>query len=170
MTMKTRILKKNEKGQITLDFLFGCVLIIGVSAILGAITFALTLSEAIQYVSFSADRNYFAGDLTIQDQSDAASVKANTLLTKLPFLAGARNSGWITIKKATADNFSDRRKRIRELHWAPNPTRRPTDAINSAGFQIVFTLPDFKHQHSSSRERHASHLMEMLFTEQFLVF
>src|SRR5471030_3294964 len=105
-TMTNRKIRKNERGQITLDFLFGCIMIIGVSALLGAITFALTLTEALQYVSFSAARNYFAGDLTIQDQTDAAGAKANLLLTKLPFLSGARSAGWVTVKKASADNFS----------------------------------------------------------------
>lgn len=131
---------KNQSGQITLDFLFGAILIIGVSAILGAITFALTLTESLQYVSFSAARNFFAGDLTVQEQTNAAAVKANLLLSKLPFLAGARNAGWLTVKKASADNFSDQGNGYEDSLGGeadPAPFRRD----QFTGFQIVFTLP-----------------------------
>jgi hypothetical protein len=109
---------------------------------LGAITFALTLTETLQYVSFSAARNYFAGDLTIQDQTDAATAKASTLLTKLPFLAGARNSGWIEIKKTTADNFSDQGNGYEStLGGEPDPKLGVSRRDQFTGFQIAFELP-----------------------------
>jgi hypothetical protein len=143
---KIRLNKKtkrsSEGGQITLDFLFGCILIIGVSAVLGALTFALTLTEVIQYVSFSAARNYFAGDIDYDTQSKMASGKASLLLSKLPFLSGAQQSGWIKIAKGGgANNYSDAGTGYQSTIGVPADTDPSIRRTQFVGYQITFTLP-----------------------------
>lgn len=97
----------NQSGQGVLDFLFASVLIFGTAALIGALSTALTLTEAIQYVSFSGARSYFAADRTIAQQSQAAEEQVNALVKNLPFLTGAINSGWIKITRKQARNYTD---------------------------------------------------------------
>lgn len=143
MTARRRLIQnvKNQKGQITLDFLFGCVLIMGVSAILGALTFALTLTEVLQYVSFSAARNYFAGDVSPDLQTQAAQNKAASLLKSLPFLQGATSAGWITIGKQGADNYSDIGNGYEPSLGVPADGSQAVRRDQFTGYQISFTLP-----------------------------
>src|SRR6185369_17627606 len=98
--------KLNEKGQLTLDFLFAVMLICGVCALLGALTFTLTLTEVVQYVTFSAARTYLAADMAPSDQSKEGNLKGTTLLQKLPFLTGAVVSGWIKVQPRGAQDYT----------------------------------------------------------------
>lgn len=102
-----RKFKLNEKGQLTMDFLFACVLVTSVAVLLGALTFALTLTEVVQYVSFSAARNYFAADYSPTEQQDAASSKAGRLIKQIPFLSAAQGNNWIAIGKQKAGHMTD---------------------------------------------------------------
>lgn len=101
---------KNESGQMTLDFLFGSTMVIGIAVALSALCFSLTLVEVIQYTTFSAARAYYAADRNEQAQRELADSKAQSLFSganALPFLAGAYANGWITVANLGAKNYGD---------------------------------------------------------------
>src|ERR1700761_6449685 len=70
----------NQNGQMTIDFIFGLVLMAGFAAVLFALSFTLSVSEIAQYVTFAAARNYYAGNLTLNDQVTAGKAKYASLL------------------------------------------------------------------------------------------
>ena len=49
---------KNEKGILTLDFIFASMLVFGLSAIIFSFGMTLSVVEVVQYMSFTAARNY----------------------------------------------------------------------------------------------------------------
>jgi hypothetical protein len=121
----------NESGQLTLDFLFAAVLILGVSTLLGALTIVLTLTEILQYVSFSGARSYMAGNLTEELQQNAAKTKADFLVKKLPFLSGAQANDWLKIQRREAGNYEGYRQAL-------DVNERRSQFV---GYQIEFSLP-----------------------------
>lgn len=92
---------KNQRGMITVDFLFALVLVMGFSAILFAISLSLTVAEITQYVTFAAARNYMAGNITRvgegpTSQEGAAKLKYLQLINS-PVLAPLYSNGWFGI-------------------------------------------------------------------------
>jgi hypothetical protein len=138
------------KGQVTIDFLFASVLVLSVATLLMALTIALSLSEVLQYVSFSAARSYFAADENENDQVIAAEIKAHLLLTNgLPFLRGALNNGWIKITGGPVGPDNPRAKNYNS--YAQNlgvpsqsvgsPVGGPSSHSQFTGYQIKFEIP-----------------------------
>ncbi len=128
----------NESGQGTIDFLLATVLIVGTSALVMALTIALTLTEVVQYVSFSGARAYFAGAVNSTDQELAAKVQVDALLKNLPYLQGAMNSGWIKVTPRGARNYRD----YAESRGAVFKPYDRDDVRNQfVGYQLVVDLP-----------------------------
>lgn len=126
--------KLNEHGQLTMDFLFAATLILGVSALLGALTIALTLTEVLQYITYSAARSYMSGDGFPGEQTREGNEKAQTLLKKLPFLAGAQRNGWIVPARDAGQGAKDYDNYREALQI-------PAKRSQFVGYQIDFTLP-----------------------------
>lgn len=134
----------SQQGQVTLDFLFGSVLILTVSALLMVLTMALTFSEVMQYISFSAARSYFAADNTEQDQVAAAKLKADYLLSDnaIPFLKGALANGWITISGGRAGNGRAKNYKTYADNLGVSSQVLQTQGVNQfVGYQIKFEIP-----------------------------
>ena len=90
-------LSRNERGQVTLDFIFSGALILVTGVILMSICIGLTLVEVMQYVSFSGARAYFVADYEETTQVENALIKIKNLIAALPVLNNKEN-GWIEIK------------------------------------------------------------------------
>jgi len=88
----------NQSGLVTVDFLFALVLGFGMSAILFAMTFTLTVVEVAQYITFSAARAHTAANSTVSAQKDAARDKYATLISS-PAFAPLFRGGWFEISK-----------------------------------------------------------------------
>ena len=73
------ILIKNQKGALTLDFIFALLLIFSITLILGIFSFTLSISESIQYLAFSSSRAYFAGHKNQQKQIELGEKKFSEL-------------------------------------------------------------------------------------------
>ncbi|MCB0406711.1 MAG: hypothetical protein KDD34_00830, partial [Bdellovibrionales bacterium] len=69
-----------EDGSLALDFIFAFTLIFGFTVVL--FSFAITLSavEMTQYLTFSAARAFYAGHITVKDQTQQAKNKYEELL------------------------------------------------------------------------------------------
>lgn len=124
----------NQSGQTTLDFLFASVLILGTTALIGALSMALTLSEVVQYLTFSASRSYFAGDKTKTQQVEAAD-KQVAQLKKLPFLTAAISNEWVVLKPRGAKDYSS---------YAQSKGANLNDRNQFNGYQVELELPLLK--------------------------
>lgn len=87
---------KNERGMITVDFLFSLVLILGLSGLLFVLTFTLSVASVTQYVTFAAARNYAPAHINEATQKERANQKYNELRNH-PVLKPLYNNGWFTI-------------------------------------------------------------------------
>ena len=88
----------NQAGQMTIDFIFGLVLMIGFTAVLFALSLTLTMSEIAQYITFAAARNFYAGNVAMSDQATAGKAKYAALLGNKaikPLFAGS----WFSLSK-----------------------------------------------------------------------
>ncbi len=136
---KTRLMRKglNQSGQLTLEFMLACVLIVTVSTLLGILTFTLSLTEVLQYVTFASARSYLAADLTLDEQVKAGQAKGDLLVKNLPFLAGAQQSGWISIPQNSSKVMSLDAGRT----YADNIGADTLHHNQFEGFQIQFVVP-----------------------------
>lgn len=91
---------RNQKGLITLDFVFALVLVFAFTAVLFTISLTLSVVEITQYVTFAAARNYFAGHKSVADQERLARDKFKQLSNAGP-LKPLYNNGWFELKDFT---------------------------------------------------------------------
>ena len=89
---------KNNKGFLTLDYLFAFVLVMGFGGIMFALSMTLTVVEVTQYITFSAARAYYAGDVHIISQRSAGMAKYDSLV-KNPAFASLYSGSWFEVPK-----------------------------------------------------------------------
>lgn len=89
----------NERGIITIDYLFALVLVSGFSFIIFALSMTLMMSEVVQYITFSSARNYFAAHNDPQAQEEAAFVKYAELRSH-PVVEPLLTSGWFELDES----------------------------------------------------------------------
>lgn len=96
---------RNERGFITLDFIFALVMAIGFAAVFFSVTVTLALVEAAQYVTYATSRAYAAAHETEAAQRDLAMAKFDEIMEKGSFkrLLG---QGWMKIGPAEVGDFS----------------------------------------------------------------
>jgi hypothetical protein len=107
------VMKRNERGFITVEFLFAIVIAFGMSAIVFALTFTLSTVEVGQYIVFSTARAHAAANFDKAAQADAAKAKYSALLSDKG-LASLFSNGWFTLSKVSdleirqgdGDNFN----------------------------------------------------------------
>ncbi len=90
---------RNERGIITVDFIFAMVLILGLSSLMFVLSFTLTVASITQYVTFAAARNYVVAHLDQATQEARATAKYQEL-TDNPVLKPLYNNGWFKVDKA----------------------------------------------------------------------
>lgn len=152
----------NNKGSITINFLFAFVLVMGFSALLFALSLTLMMAEVTQYVTFASARNFFAGHINEPAQRVLASAKYNQLIGH-PVLRPLYTNGWFEIQ--AIPTIGD----ITQLKSDIAPARSPymyfgtgTDFIaRMLDFEIPFfgsTAPDGDGQGSGFKAFIASYL------------
>lgn len=99
-------LLKNEKGLLTLDFIFAFIIIFGFVGILFSFAMTFSIVEAVQYVSFASARNYFLAHLDEERQKERADEKYDELTTSQA-LSPFFSNGWFEVKKSSNHNFND---------------------------------------------------------------
>lgn len=73
---------RSESGILTVDFLFGMVVSLGLLTVFFALSFSLSMVEVAQYVAFSTARAMAAADTSIDQQKDNAQRKFTSLVNK----------------------------------------------------------------------------------------
>ena len=97
---------ENEKGLLTLDFIFAFIIIFGFVGVLFSFAMTFSVVETVQYVSFASARNYSLAHLNEDRQKERADLKYNELTTSQALSALVSN-GWFEIKKSTNYDFND---------------------------------------------------------------
>lgn len=86
----------NQRGLITVDFLFAIVLILGFASLLFVLSFTLTVASVTQYITFAAARNYVTAHLDQDTQEKRAVAKYKELIGNSVFKPLFAN-GWFQV-------------------------------------------------------------------------
>lgn len=86
-------------GFVTTEFLFAIVIAFGMTSLVFAVTFTLSVVETTQYVVFSAARAQSASNLNPDSQTAAARAKYESLVSH-PALAPLFQNGWFSVSPA----------------------------------------------------------------------
>lgn len=86
----------NQRGNITIDFLFSFVLVMGFSGLLFAMTLTLTAVEITQYMTYASARNYMASHSSQHKQRALAEEKF-TKLREHSVPAPLFSNGWFEL-------------------------------------------------------------------------
>ena len=97
---------KNEKGLLTLDFVFASMLIFGLSTVIFSFAMTLSVAEVVQYMSFAAARNYNLAHLNEDRQRERGEQKFNELVTN-PIFSTMLELGWFQVEPVALDDFND---------------------------------------------------------------
>lgn len=89
----------DSRGMMSADFLFALVLCVGLTTVLFALNFTLSMAEVAQYIAFSSARAHAAGHINQQAQEDLAKIKYNALTNHpvLRNLLGSNGNGWFQL-------------------------------------------------------------------------
>lgn len=97
----------NERGSLTIDFLFATVLVMGVSGLLFALCFTLTVVEISQYIAFSTSRNYASSHFNEETQKAMAESKFNQLVFESPWKVLFKRDGWFNLSYINTGDFRE---------------------------------------------------------------
>lgn len=126
--MKNTILR-NEKGILTIDFLFAFIMVFGFTAILYSFAFTLSVAEVVQYISYATARNYNLAHLDETQQRERGQQKFQEL-SQNPSIAALISAGWFQIGDAQIGDFND-----------DYPGDNGLDSANFIGVRIPFSAP-----------------------------
>lgn len=94
-----------QKGVLTIQFLFGFIIVSGFMVVFALLTLTLVVGEITQYITFSASRSLFLGHTDLEKQKEMAKAKYESLsVDKFKFfssLSGNSQDQWFKI--ATPD-------------------------------------------------------------------
>lgn len=96
----------NERGALTLDFIFAIVLVTGISGIFMALSLSFVVVELSQYIAFASSRVYFGAHLSEPRQAELAEQKFKELKESRSFRSLFR-SGWFDLTKVQQYDFRD---------------------------------------------------------------
>lgn len=86
----------NERGILTLDFIFALIIGISFTTIFFALTLTLSMVEVAQYMSFSVARTAFAANATPDAQRARGTLKYAELRAR-PIFRALFNRGWFKL-------------------------------------------------------------------------
>lgn len=98
MPVQSKLLHiRNEKGIITIDFIFAFVLVMGFGALMFSLALTLTLVEVTQYITFASSRAFYASHVAPENQERLALMKYEEL-TLHPAVKTLFSNGWFSIQ------------------------------------------------------------------------
>jgi hypothetical protein len=112
---------RNQRGLITVDFLFSMTLVLGLSALMFVLCFTLSLASVTQYVTFASARNFFAAHITPDAQGARADQKYQELISH-PVFKPLYSNGWFKVD--AQPNIGDHTQIIPEFQEATGGTNK----------------------------------------------
>jgi hypothetical protein len=97
---------KNNKGILTIDFLFAFILVFGLVGIFFAMSLTLSVVEVVQYMTFASARNYFAAHLNEEMQRQQADSKFASL-KEHPTFKPLFTNGWFILSNYETRSFAE---------------------------------------------------------------
>lgn len=94
--MNPRNLLRNERGILTLDFIFALLLGMGFTMVFFALTLTLSLMEVTQYMSFAVARTALGAHET-REQQNALGNQKYTQLRERPIFRNIFGRGWFRL-------------------------------------------------------------------------
>jgi hypothetical protein len=134
---------RNERGFITVDFIFSIVLVIGFTALLFIVTFTLSVASITQYITFAAARNYAVAHLDKDKQEERARAKYKELIGNSafkPLYAG----NWFKVSSDSTINIGDQTKFIPGFQEAVSSDENQVNEFWGVGTTFVAKVLDFK--------------------------
>lgn len=132
---------KNQRGLITVDFLFSMVLVLGLSGLLFVLTFSLSIASVTQYITFAAARNYAASNINQATQTERANQKYREL-TAHPVMKPLYTNGWYTVDELPG--VGDHTQIIPEFaQAAQGPNKFWGVGTNFTARVLAFQIPGF---------------------------
>lgn len=92
--------RNNQKGFMTVDFIFAFVLVMGFFVIMFTLTMTLTVVEVTQYITFASARSYSVSHINEARQREEGFNKFKQL-TENPVLQPLFTNGWFEIDLTT---------------------------------------------------------------------
>ena len=86
----------NARGQVTVDFIFAMVLVLGFTGLLFVVTFSLSVAAITQYITFAAARNAMAAHLDMTQQTQRGHDKYQELISN-PVFKPLYSNGWFSV-------------------------------------------------------------------------
>ena len=131
----------NERGVITVDYLFAMVLVMGFSFILFALSLTLTMTEVIQYVTYSSARNFYAGNMNPQEQQSLAFIKYQSL-TQNEVLEPLLNGGWFELRDVTiSSDIPNNKPELADYEQDPNQNLFHGTVVYFTSKVLDFSIP-----------------------------
>lgn len=151
---------RNQKGNLSIDFLFSLTLILGLTAVIFAVSFALSMVEVTQYISFAVARNYYSGHVNEEAQKNLASAKYRQLSQVKAFhFLFKKNSGWfvLTDPEEIASGIGDFRSEYEEHSIGANDHSTFIGSrINFEAKILSFNVPYFGSSNTESKKNSAN--------------
>ena len=96
---------QNERGVLTLDFIFALVIAFGFTTVFFALALTLSMVEVTQYISFATARCYVGAHETIGAQQALAQNKYKELMA-VPVFKTLFATGWFKLGSPTVGDFN----------------------------------------------------------------
>lgn len=87
---------RDQRGIITVDFMFSIVLILGFASLLFVLTFTLSIASVTQYVTYATAHNYSTAHIDLKAQEARGQMKYLELLGN-PVLKPLYTNGWYKV-------------------------------------------------------------------------
>ncbi|MFK8136830.1 MAG: hypothetical protein AB8E15_00590 [Bdellovibrionales bacterium] len=107
MNTLAKKLIKDESGSLTVDFVFGLMIVMASFAIFFALTFTLSTIEVAQYIAFSSSRTFAAAHQDPATQESRAQAKFDSLLSRAPFKGLFSRNGWFRLDYQKSGSMLD---------------------------------------------------------------
>lgn len=120
---------RNEKGILTVDFIFASMLVFSLSAVIFSFGMTLSVVEVVQYMSFAAARNYSLAHLNEAKQKERGEFHFENLAFD-PIFQSMVEVGWFQIGNVD----------IRDFNAEFNPDSS-YESDNFVGARIPFSAP-----------------------------
>lgn len=127
--MTNKNLLTNNKGLLTLDFVFASVIVFSFVTILFSFAMTFSVVEVIQYISFSSARNYSLAHRDQSQQRNRGQQKFDEL-SRHPVLSPLLSNGWFEVLPAQINDFNN--------EYSPDPAM---DSDIFVGVRIPFSAP-----------------------------
>ena len=111
---------RNNRGLITVDYLFSMVLVMGFTFLTFALSLTLTMAEVVQYMTYSSARNFYAAHGDPGQQAQMANAKFENL-EQNEIVAPLLSGGWFElIDQTTWYDLPNLKPELSEYQGEPN--------------------------------------------------